>query len=845
MTSKMNKVSDIGHRPTRTALTAATRRLPVPWIIIAALAMLLAAAATWTTAQAAGTSPGAPTGLQIAFDLEAEPQAAMTLQWNAPASDGGSPITGHQYRWRARSGNFWIDWTDIPDSGAAEANAGSYTLTGLTHPYPPQVYTFEVRAVNGNGASTPSNQDTKTYDVPSTINEIRTTPGDGSITLEWDTPASNGRRITHYHYAVIGVREGESPHTAVLPQTLPGSTGDTTTATLTGLTNGMPHSVALAAVNAVGTGSPKWTEAVVPATGAGAPTDLAAEPGDGSVTLSWTAPASDGGSPVTGYSYQQKEGTGDYGAWTEAAATAVETTEHTVTGLMNESIHTFRVRANTGAGSGAASAEASATPLSVPSGPAGLEASAGNAQVTLTWNAPTSDGGSAVTSYQHRHRPAGGAYTEWTTVTEGGANANTITLKQLINGTRHTFEVRATSDAGKGAPASVDATPQADPPSAPSGLSALHFDRSVQLVWTAPESNGGSPVIRYEYRQKAGEAAFEEWTAVPNSGAGEDNQASHRAGDLANGTQYTFELRGGQQRPPRPRLQPGLGHSEGDQGTEGTEGPPRLLRRRPGRGPVGRTGRRRRKTGPQVRVLLERRRSLRIHLDHRTRPTRRRGEPRRQRIPGRQHPKQHLHPGQGPGGQHPGSGTREGHGRRLHSRRTGASGQPHGRGHILHTGQGDLVRAHRPGRHQGNLLHPREIPGRNQLERQRPAHRHHLRHRRNRRRGRGPLPDENPVQDGHAAQYRRHRLQPGQQPLEPARNGQHGRRGANPGQDHRQRRRQLCPRGHAIQHGIHRLPEGPPGSREHGDRRLPHPGRNRDRRRGLHRPQRDPHPDID
>ena len=210
MNSAMNKVSNIRHRPTKTALTAAGKRLPAPWIIIVALALFLAAATTWTT-QAAGTSPGAPTGLQIDFDLEAEPQAAMTLQWNAPASDGGSPITGHQYRWRARSGNFWIDWTDIPDSGAAEANAGSYTLTGLTHPYPPQVYTLEIRAVNDNGAGTPSNQDTKTYEVPSTINEIRTTPGDGSIILEWDTPASNGRGITHYHYAVIGVREGESP----------------------------------------------------------------------------------------------------------------------------------------------------------------------------------------------------------------------------------------------------------------------------------------------------------------------------------------------------------------------------------------------------------------------------------------------------------------------------------------------------------------------------------------------------------------------------------------------------------------------------------------------------------
>jgi hypothetical protein len=71
---------------------------------------------------------------------------------------------------------------------------------------------------------------------------------------------------------------------------------------VTGLTNGMAYTFTVAALNAVGTGPDSVpSAAVTPATEAGAPTGVSGTSGNTQVALSWTAPASDGGSAITGY----------------------------------------------------------------------------------------------------------------------------------------------------------------------------------------------------------------------------------------------------------------------------------------------------------------------------------------------------------------------------------------------------------------------------------------------------------------------------------------------------------------------------------------------------------------
>ena len=99
-------------------------------------------------------------------------------------------------------------------------------------------------------------------------------------------------------------------------------------------------------------------------TAPGAPTDLRAVPGVASATLTWTAPAEDGDSPVTGYDVCRIEGTdmcADSG-WEAMEGSGAGTTSHTVVALTDGTRYTFRVRARNVAGPGAASNAASVTP---------------------------------------------------------------------------------------------------------------------------------------------------------------------------------------------------------------------------------------------------------------------------------------------------------------------------------------------------------------------------------------------------------------------------------------------------------------------------------------------------
>ena len=97
----------------------------------------------------------------------------------------------------------------------------------------------------------------------------------------------------------------------------------------------------------------------------GAPTGLAATAGAGQVTLSWAAPAYDGGSPVTGYNIYQGTSAGGESA-TPVNSSPVTATSLTVTGLASGTTYYFVVTAVNAAGEGQASDEASATPILIP-----------------------------------------------------------------------------------------------------------------------------------------------------------------------------------------------------------------------------------------------------------------------------------------------------------------------------------------------------------------------------------------------------------------------------------------------------------------------------------------------
>jgi len=194
-------------------------------------------------------------------------------------------------------------------------------------------------------------------------------------------------------------------------------------------------------------------QATVPPAVPAAPGIGAASFGNASATVRWTPPATDGGSPITGYLVRAVDTAGNQvGALRPAAATA---TSLTVTGLANGSAYRFQVAAANAAGTGPNSAlSAVVVPATVPGAPVIATAAPGTAggaiTATAVWNPPASTGGSAVTGYRVRALRMSATGTVLATTTSaiqpGPARHLTMTLQP---GT-YRFTVQALNKAGPG-----------------------------------------------------------------------------------------------------------------------------------------------------------------------------------------------------------------------------------------------------------------------------------------------------------------------------------------------------------------------------------------------------------
>ena len=115
--------------------------------------------------------------------------------------------------------------------------------------------------------------------------------------------------------------------------------------------------------------------------------------------MSFSAPASDGGSAITSYTVTSAPG---------GHTASCPGSPCTVTGLTNGTSYTFTVHATNASGdSPESSATAAVTPLDVPGAPTGVTATAGNGQASVAFTAPASDGGSTITSYTVTASPGG------------------------------------------------------------------------------------------------------------------------------------------------------------------------------------------------------------------------------------------------------------------------------------------------------------------------------------------------------------------------------------------------------------------------------------------------------
>ena len=219
-------------------------------------------------------APTPPRNLAIAARDE-----AIDLVWQAPLAVNGASLVGYEI---SLNDGEWVAVGSAATTWSTSAINGAAVIA-------------RIRAINrmGPSAVVTSSSVVPDWTPPSAPRSFAATASDGGVTLNWASPAASGSR-SRLGYRVYWRTGADAYSSQDLSPTA-------TTITIPGLTNGMSYSFVVTAYTSAGEGVVAQTTAT-PAALPGAPVSVAlVEASNSQVQLSWGAPSSDGGSPITGY----------------------------------------------------------------------------------------------------------------------------------------------------------------------------------------------------------------------------------------------------------------------------------------------------------------------------------------------------------------------------------------------------------------------------------------------------------------------------------------------------------------------------------------------------------------
>jgi hypothetical protein len=533
----------------------------------------------------------------VAATASTDGSGTVTVTWAAPNDLGGPSVT---YRVRA-----------VPDTGTVAPESTTTTPTATFTNLPLGVgYRFDVRAEQSAGSSNwvRSASSVAAAGLPGAPTAVGAQARNGAAVISWTAPTATGGFTSLDYTATASPVPAEPGTPSPVPTGTCTVTDGSTSCLITGLANDQAFDVTVVATNGVGTGPASTPAATV------TPTETSTGPGplvtliDETAVTTRTSPATaapPAADPWIGGQYVDLVNTsgsvaklGGYGLW-DAQSSRYDNggkLENRAAYLFGKDLRlapgaTLRVHFLDGTAPAATSSTlqrvfagdelnlvadsdfvelgnlngaqvacrsrlgASCTrakPQSAPTQPVGVTARTTPTSVTVTWGAPISRGGLAISGYTATafNAPVGGAPIG-SCSTDGSGRSCSIPGSI---GTRYWVEVVAANPAGASGPSWRVLGAPRTVPSTPGGVTVSGTPGGLNVRWS-PATENGAPITRYTAAAyRAGTGGSPAGSCTTSSGAVTGCTITGLAGGAAYFVDVTATNRAGTGAPSSPRV---------------------------------------------------------------------------------------------------------------------------------------------------------------------------------------------------------------------------------------------------------------------------------------------------
>ena len=453
--------------------------------------------------------PSTPAAPVVSASTSGSP--SLTLSWSPPTSSGSAPVKWYDIQ--DNQGHYCgvVTSLTLTFPGAACSAGASFT------PVPGTSYQFSVRAYTdfdgkgGTSAFSPWSTPVSPGSVPGVPTGVTASPGNGQATVTWTPGSANGSSVG---FTISSTPGGLQCTTA------------STTCVVNGLTNGTSYSFTVVAHNASGSSAPSSPSvSVIPLGTPTAPQQVGATPGNTSLQVTWMPPASTGGSAITSYGVS----TTPVGGTCTVAVAQGTPTACTLTGLTNGITYVVNVVAGNALGASAPGTSIPVTPATVPTAPQGITAVAAKRSALVSWTAPASNGGAAISSYTVTASPGGAKCT---------SAGSSCVVSALYLGVTYSFTVVAVNAVGPSSSSALSNPATIGTPSAPTNVGAIAETSSTTVYWQPAPTNGFA-VKTYTATASPGGASCTATRVLSCSISGLVNGTSYRVTVVATNGQGT------------------------------------------------------------------------------------------------------------------------------------------------------------------------------------------------------------------------------------------------------------------------------------------------------------------